>query len=46
MLRAEAGVTVVDGALAAGILAGLVLRAVAGWWLQALGHQLTPNPAA
>ena len=24
--------TVVDGALAAGILAGLVLNAVAGWW--------------
>jgi divalent metal cation (Fe/Co/Zn/Cd) transporter len=23
---------VVDGALAAGILAGLVLNAVAGWW--------------
>jgi divalent metal cation (Fe/Co/Zn/Cd) transporter len=32
VLRAEAGVTVVDGALAAGILAGLVLNAVAGWW--------------
>jgi divalent metal cation (Fe/Co/Zn/Cd) transporter len=32
VLRAEAGVTVVDGALAAGILAGLVLNALAGWW--------------
>jgi divalent metal cation (Fe/Co/Zn/Cd) transporter len=32
VLRAEAKVTLVDGALAAGILAGLVLNAVLGWW--------------
>ena len=32
VLQAEAKVTVVDGALAAGILAGLVLNARAGWW--------------
>jgi divalent metal cation (Fe/Co/Zn/Cd) transporter len=32
VLRAEAKVTVVDAALAAGILAGLLLNAVAGWW--------------
>jgi divalent metal cation (Fe/Co/Zn/Cd) transporter len=32
VLSAEAKVTVVDGALAAGILVGLVLNAVFGWW--------------
>jgi divalent metal cation (Fe/Co/Zn/Cd) transporter len=32
VLRAEARVTVVDGALAAAILVGLLLNAVAGWW--------------
>ncbi len=32
VLSAEARVTVVDGALAAAILLGLVLNAVAGWW--------------
>lgn len=32
VLRAEAKVTLVDGALAAGILTGLVLNAAAGWW--------------
>lgn len=32
VLSAEAKVTVVDGSLAAGILAGLVLNAVFGWW--------------
>ena len=32
VLSAEATVTVVDGILAAGILAGLVLNAAAGWW--------------
>jgi divalent metal cation (Fe/Co/Zn/Cd) transporter len=32
VLSAEAKVTAIDGALAAGILAGLVLNAVAGWW--------------
>ena len=32
VLRAEAMVTVVDGALAAGILAGLLLNALLGWW--------------
>lgn len=32
VLRAEAKVTVVDGALAGGILVGLVLNASAGWW--------------
>jgi divalent metal cation (Fe/Co/Zn/Cd) transporter len=32
VLSAEARVTLVDGALAVGILIGLVLNAVAGWW--------------
>jgi divalent metal cation (Fe/Co/Zn/Cd) transporter len=32
VLRAEAKVTLVDGALAAGILAGLVLNAAFDWW--------------
>jgi divalent metal cation (Fe/Co/Zn/Cd) transporter len=32
VLRAEAGVTMVDGALAAGILTGLILNAALGWW--------------
>ncbi len=32
VLTTEARVTVVDGTLAAGILAGLVLNAVLGWW--------------
>jgi divalent metal cation (Fe/Co/Zn/Cd) transporter len=32
VLLAEAQVTVIDGALAAGILAGLLLNALAGWW--------------
>ncbi len=32
VLSAEAKVTVVDGALAAGILVGLVLNAAFGWW--------------
>ena len=32
VLQAEAKVTVVDGALAAGILVGLLLNALAGWW--------------
>jgi divalent metal cation (Fe/Co/Zn/Cd) transporter len=32
VLTAEATVTLVDGALAAGILVGLVMNAVAGWW--------------
>ena len=32
VLVAEAKVTVVDGALAAGILVGLVLNAAFGWW--------------
>ncbi len=32
VLIAEAKVTVVDGALAAGILVGLVLNAAFGWW--------------
>jgi divalent metal cation (Fe/Co/Zn/Cd) transporter len=32
VLSAEAKVTVVDGALAAAILLGLVLNALAGWW--------------
>jgi divalent metal cation (Fe/Co/Zn/Cd) transporter len=32
VLSAEAMVTVVDGALAASILVGLVLNAVVGWW--------------
>lgn len=32
VLTAEARVTFVDGALAAGILVGLVLNAVIGWW--------------
>jgi len=32
VLSAEAKVTVIDGALAAGILVGLVLNAAIGWW--------------
>ncbi|MFN7149294.1 MAG: cation transporter [Microthrixaceae bacterium] len=32
VLSAEAKVTVVDGSLAAGILAGLLLNALFGWW--------------
>ena len=32
VLRAEAKVTVLDGALAAGILVGLILNAAFGWW--------------
>jgi divalent metal cation (Fe/Co/Zn/Cd) transporter len=32
VLRAEARVTFVDGALAAAILGGLVLNAALGWW--------------
>jgi len=32
VLRAEAKVTLIDGSLAAGILAGLLLNALAGWW--------------
>ena len=32
VLRAEAKVTLVDGALAAAILLGLALNAAAGWW--------------
>jgi divalent metal cation (Fe/Co/Zn/Cd) transporter len=32
VLSAEAKVTIIDGALAAGILAGLLLNALAGWW--------------
>src|SRR5262245_24724972 len=32
VLQAEAGVTLIDAALAAGILAGLTLNAAAGWW--------------
>lgn len=32
VLQVEAKVTVVDGALAAAILAGLVLNALLGWW--------------
>jgi divalent metal cation (Fe/Co/Zn/Cd) transporter len=32
VLRTEATVTAVDGALAAAVLAGLALNAVAGWW--------------
>jgi len=32
VLQAEAKVTAVDGVLAAGILCGLILNAVAGWW--------------
>lgn len=32
VLSAEAKVTVVDGALAAGILSGLLLNAIMGWW--------------
>jgi len=32
VLSAEARVTVVDGSLAAGILAGLMLNALFGWW--------------
>lgn len=32
VLSAEAKVTVVDGSLAAGILVGLLLNALFGWW--------------
>lgn len=32
VLQAEAKVTAIDGVLAAGILVGLILNAVAGWW--------------
>lgn len=32
VLRTEARVTLVDGALAAAVLAGVVLNATAGWW--------------
>jgi divalent metal cation (Fe/Co/Zn/Cd) transporter len=32
VLRAESRVTVIDGALAAAVLAGVVLNAAAGWW--------------
>lgn len=32
VLRTEAKVTFIDGSLAAGILAGLVLNALLGWW--------------
>jgi len=32
VLQAEAGVTLIDAALAAAILTGLILNAVAGWW--------------
>jgi divalent metal cation (Fe/Co/Zn/Cd) transporter len=32
VLAAEARVTVVDGALAAGVLIGLILNAALGWW--------------
>lgn len=37
VLSAEAKVTVVDGALAAGILAGLLLNAWFGWWWADIG---------
>lgn len=37
VLQAEAKVTAVDGALAAGILLGLILNAVAGWWWADIG---------
>ena len=32
VLRTEARVTVIDGALAAAVLAGVILNAAAGWW--------------
>ncbi len=32
VLRAEARVTLIDGALAAAVLAGVVLNAALGWW--------------
>jgi divalent metal cation (Fe/Co/Zn/Cd) transporter len=32
VLRAEAGLTMIDGILAMAVLVGLVLNAVAGWW--------------
>jgi divalent metal cation (Fe/Co/Zn/Cd) transporter len=32
VLRTEARITVVDGALALAVLAGVVLNAAAGWW--------------
>jgi divalent metal cation (Fe/Co/Zn/Cd) transporter len=32
VLRTESRVTVIDGALAAAVLAGVVLNAAAGWW--------------
>ena len=37
VLQAEAKVTAVDGVLAAGILCGLILNAVAGWWWADIG---------
>jgi divalent metal cation (Fe/Co/Zn/Cd) transporter len=37
VLQAEARVTAVDGVLAAGILVGLILNAVAGWWWADIG---------
>ncbi len=32
VLRTEARVTLIDGALAAAVLAGVALNAAAGWW--------------
>jgi divalent metal cation (Fe/Co/Zn/Cd) transporter len=32
VLQAEAKVTLIDGTLAAAVLAGLVMNAVLGWW--------------
>ena len=32
VLQAESRVTVIDGALAAAVLAGVVLNVAAGWW--------------
>jgi divalent metal cation (Fe/Co/Zn/Cd) transporter len=32
VLQTESRVTVIDGALAAAVLTGVVLNAVAGWW--------------
>ena len=32
MLRTEARITVIDGALAVAVLIGVVLNAAAGWW--------------
>ena len=32
VLQTESRVTVIDGALAAAVLAGVVLNAAAGWW--------------